>query len=372
MADLKSKKILLVDDQPENLQAIVDIFAGQEDSYTIFKAPNGKIALDIIQKILPDIIITDWEMPDMDGIDLLKSLKSNVKTTDIPVIMCTGVMTTSKNLQTALDAGAIDYIRKPIDEIELIARTKANLHLAEKYEEIKSLNHTKDKLFSIIAHDLRGPLNSITQLSELVKKSCALCMEDDAKTMIEYINVSSKNVRELLENLLQWAGSQTGDISYEPEIISLENIILKSIELSEQMATNKKVTINLETDTDNLVYIDKNMIRIVLINLLSNAIKFTNTNGKISVEVKTTTDFALVSIVDNGVGMSETMVNDMFRIDKKVSNRGTENEKGTGLGLILCKEFVENHGGEIWVESEEGKGSKFSFTVPYASPKKVR
>ena len=136
-----SKTILIVDDQPANLKAINDIFIEDKSPYNIINSPNGKVALKIIEKKMPDLIITDWEMPIMNGIEFIDVLKKNPLTANIPVIMCTGVMTSSKNLRTALDTGAIDYIRKPVDAIELIARTQANLHLADKYNEIQKLNN---------------------------------------------------------------------------------------------------------------------------------------------------------------------------------------------------------------------------------------
>ncbi len=137
--------ILIVDDVPDNLKIISDIFEGEHLDYYILNAPNGKVGLYIVDKILPDLIITDWEMPLMNGIEFIKHLKQQEKTKDIPVIMCTGKMTDSESLQIALDVGAADYIRKPIDKIELIARTKANLHLYEKYKEIKKLRSNSSK-----------------------------------------------------------------------------------------------------------------------------------------------------------------------------------------------------------------------------------
>ena len=161
------KTILIVDDQSENLKIINSIFDESKLPYILLNSPNGKIGLKIIEKKLPDLIITDWEMPVMDGIEFIKSLKNNPITVNIPVIMCTGVMTSPENLKTALDTGAIDFVRKPVDAVELIARTKANLHLAEKYNEIKKLNSKIKKQKTKIEHSHKKVTDSINYASRI-------------------------------------------------------------------------------------------------------------------------------------------------------------------------------------------------------------
>ena len=163
---MKVNKILIVDDEPSNLAAMVDIFMKAGSMYEIFQSLTAKMAIEIAQKRLPDLIITDWEMPVKNGIEMIKELKQDSLTCDIPIIMCTGVMISSEHLQTALDAGAVDYIRKPVDEIELMARVRSMLVLSNSFKEIKALNSLKDKIFTIIGHDLRGPVGNIKSMVE--------------------------------------------------------------------------------------------------------------------------------------------------------------------------------------------------------------
>jgi len=359
------KTILIVDDQPENLQAIVDMFSSVGDDYNILKAPNGKIALRVIEGVNPDLIITDWEMPVMDGIEFIRELKKNETTADIPVIMCTGVMITSENLKKALSVGAIDYIRKPVDKIELIARTKASLHLAEKYQEIKNLNHTKDRFLSIIAHDLKGPFNNIIGLADLMMDNCSECaLSKDTQEINSLISYSAKSAYDLLVNLLDWAKLQRGDFSYQPERHLLKDKLNDIIEFTSQIAAKKNIKVSLSCEDDAYAVFDKNMIDTITRNILLNAIKFTNEGGTVNIFAKNRNNLTQIDIIDNGVGMSSKEIGYLFRIDKKFSKCGTANEKGTGLGLIICKELIVEHGGKVWVESKVGSGSKFSFTIP--------
>ncbi len=364
MKNTNIKNIMIVDDEPENLQIISSFFSESKLPYNITNAPNGIIALKIMKKKLPDLIITDWEMPGMDGIELIEKLKDDDKTSSIPVIMCTGVMTSSKNLDTALNAGAVDFIRKPIDKIELIARTKANLHLADSYIKIKKLNATKDKFFSIIAHDLMSPFNSMLGFSDLLIEDFESYQIQTQKEYIGIINQSIKNTYKLLENLLTWSRLQKDIIDFNPEKINLLLIFKETCELLKQSAENKSIKLTNNISENIFINADKNMISTVLRNIITNAIKFTPKGGKIWIDAKNKQQFIEITTQDSGVGISKEKQSELFKIDQNTSTQGTERETGTGLGLILCKEFTEKHGGKIWVESEEGKGSTFIFTIP--------
>ncbi len=358
------RNILIVDDQPENLQVITDIFAKSKLNYRITQAPNGKIALKIIKRVLPDIIITDWEMPEMDGIEFVKQLKQNTNTADIPVIMCTGVMTSSENLNTALNAGAVDYIRKPIDGIELIARTKANLLLANSYSRIKKLNESKDRILSVIAHDLKGPVANIKSFLDLILSNQ---YDLDLETVINYLNLLEKQstaTYNILENLLAWANSQRNNIIFNPKKQKIHLAIETNIVLLENIAAKKNITINNKCSNDLIAVFDLNLISTVVRNLIANAIKFTPENGTITINVEQNKSQTLVSVSDTGIGISNDRAAKLFVDTAFETTFGTNSEKGSGLGLKLCKYFVEQHNGQIWVESEVEKGSSFIFSIP--------
>lgn len=256
----------------------------------------------------------------------------------------------------------IKYFEGTIEDITV--RKLAELQLAKQTEELKELNATKDKFFSIIAHDLKNPFNAILGFSNLLITDFH---ELDTKEILKYlnnINNSSKQAFTLLENLLLWARSQTGTIDFQPEILDLRDLVLNIIELLENQARKKSISISSCIKDHCPVKADKNMIETILRNLLTNAIKFTPKNGKIVVSITGHNDQVEISVKDTGVGIAKENMEFIFRIERKTTTLGTEKETGSGLGLILCKEFVEKHGGKIWAESELGRGSNFKFTIP--------
>jgi signal transduction histidine kinase len=239
--------------------------------------------------------------------------------------------------------------------------------VAIKTAELNELNASKDKFFSIIAHDLKNPFNTIIGFSEMMKESIRL---NDSATFYEYtemINTSAIQTLRLLENLLEWANSQRGKISFTPVPVILAEIINDEFSMIEEMATGKNIELkNFIVDSLTIVA-DKNMVKTILRNLITNAVKFTHKNGMVQVSAVANENHVEISVSDNGIGMSRETMAELFRIDANISTRGTENEKGTGLGLFLCKEFVEKHNGKIWAESEEGKGSTFKILLPLKS-----
>jgi len=235
--------------------------------------------------------------------------------------------------------------------------------LQEKTEKLEELNATKDKLFSVIAHDLRSPFNSILGLSELMLINITHYSDSHSKKMIRQIHNSAKNTLTLTENLLSWAQSQTGQLKFQPEPVRLKKTVDEVVGVTESSAKAKMTSLDYSKVPDIEIHADENMLKSIFYNLISNAIKFSHTQGKVEISAEMKGKQVMVIVSDNGVGMEEETKRKLFQIDSG-SARGTANEKGSGLGLLLCKEFVEKHGGEIWAESELGKGSRFYFTIP--------
>jgi len=229
---------------------------------------------------------------------------------------------------------------------------------------LEELNDTKDKLFSIIGHDLKGPLNSLTSFSHLLLHHIDSISKDEIKMLSVDIDKSLKNLFNLLENLLEWSRSQTGSIDFKPEEFDLAVVLRENEELLKGQAQNKKITIVNESAVSLPVKVHRHSINTVVRNLISNAIKFTNEGGKVTLSTKENGNQFTISVTDTGVGMSSEAIQRLFLLGTKHSTLGTAKEKGTGLGLLLCKEFVEKNGGTIHVESKEGIGSRFYFTVP--------
>jgi signal transduction histidine kinase len=236
--------------------------------------------------------------------------------------------------------------------------------VAIKTAELKELNASKDKFFSIIAHDLKNPFNTLIGFTEMMKESVRL---NDPTTFYEYaamINTSAIQTYRLLENLLEWASAQRGKLEFLPVSVNLYELVKDEFNIAEEMANGKNIELTCHIDESIIISADKNMLRTILRNLISNAIKFTHKNGKVEVAARIFSQNAEVSVSDTGIGMSDETMSKLFKLDANLLTRGTDNERGTGLGLFLCKEFVERHGGKIWVISNVGKGSTFKFIIP--------
>jgi len=239
--------------------------------------------------------------------------------------------------------------------------------VVKKTTELYELNASKDKFFSIIAHDLKNPFNTIIGFSEMLNEEIK---SGDSARIEEYsgmINISAVQTLRLLENLLEWAKSQTGKLLFNPVPINLSGLFNEEFSMLNDMAKGKNIELKSSFPADLTVLADKNMLKTILRNLISNSIKFTHRNGKVEVKAIIDNKQVEISVSDSGIGMTKETTAKLFRIDANLSTQGTENEKGTGLGLILCKEFVEKNGGKIWVESESGKGSTFKFILPLVS-----
>jgi PAS domain S-box-containing protein len=253
---------------------------------------------------------------------------------------------------------------------DITMRKLAEQALAENEIRLRELNATKDKFFSIIAHDLKSPFNSILGFSDLLVEQIE---EKDYEGIDKYawiIQNSSQRAMDLLSNLLEWSRSQTGRMVYSPEYIEIGLLINEVTELLQDIAQQKSISILKNLPQKAIVFADKAMIGTILRNLTSNAIKFTNPGGEVLISVIEKPGKIELSVRDNGIGINKGAIDKLFRIDENISTLGTQNERGTGLGLILCKDFVEKHAGRIWVESEIGKGSTFFFTLPTKSNKK--
>lgn len=241
---------------------------------------------------------------------------------------------------------------------------KANKEHKEINSQLKILNNTKDKFYSIIAHDLKNPLGSFRQVTSLLTDNYNDIEEKDRIEFLQLMKESSKNLYSLLENLLEWSRTQRGLITFLPNVYDLNMITEEIFDLLKLTAENKNIRLINKVPLRYTAVFDLNLMKIIIRNLISNSIKFTQTDGIIEVGSYLKGKENIIYIKDSGIGMSKDTIDKLFKIEESISTLGTSNEKGTGLGLILCKEFVEKHNGKIWVESELGIGSKFNFSIP--------
>ena len=236
--------------------------------------------------------------------------------------------------------------------------------LKENETYLRNINKTKDKFFSIITHDLRTPFNSILGFSSLIEKNIEIEDYNIVKQYSKVIQKSAQGTIDLLTNLIEWSKTQSDRIELHPEIQELKILISNVIELLQFSAIQKNIDISFIKSVSVITSIDKAMFNTIIRNIVSNAIKFTHTGGKISVCLEKKNNKCYISISDNGIGIKKDNLDKLFKIEESISTLGTENESGSGLGLILCKEFINIHGGEISVESIYGKGSTFTIILP--------
>lgn len=276
-----------------------------------------------------------------------------------------GILCAMSRTQLNLPPQAEDIMRivgsRITAEIERIKIQKA-FEISEA--KLRKANAAKDRFLTIIAHDLKTPFNSLIGYSELLIEDIQNKNFEKIDIYAHHINKVSSQTFNLLKNLLEWSLTQTGNTSCNPEYFKLLDITNEVIAFQTDFADQKKISLSSTIPDMLIVFADKNMITTIIRNLISNAIKYTNVGGKISLSAIADQEKTKITVTDTGIGITDRNLDKLFRIDENFSTAGTANEKGTGLGLILCKEFTESHHGEIWVESEVGKGSIFSFTIP--------
>lgn len=365
---LDQLKVLIVDDVVDNIRVIGRLLKNK--GIQVAPATSGEQALGLALAKKPDLILLDVQMPEMDGFEVCRRLKADPITQDIPVIFLTA-RSESEDIMTGFMLGAIDYITKPFNSDEVMIRIKNHLELKKSRDIIQSqncnlneLNATKDKFFSIIAHDLKNPISNFRDITKVLVENQDSFSKSEISEYLSMLNNSADSLFGLLENLLEWSRSQRGIIKYEPVHLDFTYLANNVISLSLPLAQAKKIELYSTVPEHFIIDADVNMINTVLRNLVSNAIKFTDENGRIEISATDHEHYSEFSVSDSGVGISQENLKKLFHIAENFSTLGTSNEKGTGIGLILCKEFVDKHGGRIWAESEYGVGTKFSFTIP--------
>ncbi len=361
-------KILIVDDISRNIQIVANVL--YPEKYQMTFARNGKTALKHVENENFDLILLDIMMPEMDGFEVCRILKADSRTENIPVIFLTA-KTDSESIVLGFELGAVDFVTKPFNNAELLARVKTHIKLRKTERELREANLTKDKFFSILAHDLRNPFQGLIGFAGLLYNNIEELEFEKIKEFSQVIYEASEHAYSLLENLLQWARSQMGRIEWQPTEIDINKNVTEILDLLSTTAKKKQISLINETARGNTAYADENMFKTILRNLVFNALKFTPQNGKVTVSLGIKDDMLVVRVSDTGCGIREEDMDKLFRIDVHHSTQGTGEEKGTALGLILCKEFVERCGGTIWAESKVGEGSEFNFTLPFINSENI-
>lgn len=362
-------KILIVDDVMSNVLLLKVLLTNEK--FAIATASNGRQALEQVEKENPDLVLLDVMMPDMSGFEVAQHLKSNPNTADIPIIFLTALNSTA-DIVKGFQVGANDFISKPFNKEELIIRVTHQISLVaakrlilSKTEELQRTIAGRDKLYSVIAHDLRSPMGSIKMvLNMLILNLPSEKIGAEMYELLTMANQTTEDVFSLLVNLLKWTKSQIGKLNVVYQDVDLVEVTDGVIEIFSMVASLKKIRIHEMKPEKMMVNADIDMLKTVVRNLLSNAIKFSKENSEVLVKMEEVDGMAVVSVQDYGCGISEEGQKKLLHTDTHFSTFGTNNEEGSGLGLLLCKDFVVKNGGKLWFTSKEGEGSIFSFSIP--------
>jgi signal transduction histidine kinase len=396
-------KILLIDDNENNLLSMEVVL--ESEGYTFSKATSGREALRILLKEEDfSLILLDVKMPIMDGYETAELIYQREKLRQIPIIFITAHDYEEAAIFKGYKAGAVDFVRKPFNPQILRSKTavftdlykknkllklqeeklqainadllQLNLELEQRVlertielesvnQELKALNLSKDKFLSVISHDLRNPLTSLLASSANLNKDAEKMRPEQIKMFSGIIHKTSNKILTQLNELVEWAKNQREKTEFKKQKLRLKHGINESLELLKANAIQKNITLENEIDHDVFVYADSLMLRSILQNLVTNAIKFTPYGGgAIKVTAQPLENMVEICIQDFGVGMSRETKEMLFGHSKASSRLGTSQEQGSGLGLLLVRDFVEQHGGSIQVDSELGKGTCFRFTMP--------
>ena len=366
-------KILVVDDVMPNVLLLKVMLSNEK--FNVITASNGEQAIAQVRNEKPDVILLDVMMPGMTGYEVAEILQKDPDTAEIPIIFLTA-LNTSEDIVRGFRMGGSDFISKPFNKEVLIVRVKYQLSLVaakriilQQNEELQRTIAGHDKLYSVIAHDLRSPMSTVKMvLNMLTESTSPETLGEEAFSMLSMVNTQSEEVFALLDNLLKWTKSQVGRLNVVSQRFQVDEIVVSVIQVFRMVAEAKGITIEVGECEKLNVIADIDMCKTVLRNFLSNAIKFSNQGSKILVSVKKDNDnFARISVRDFGCGISEEDQAKLFHTATHFSKYGTNNEEGSGLGLLLCQDFAIKNGGNVYLESVLGEGSTFSFTVPIAN-----
>lgn len=368
--------ILVVDDQPNNLKVIASVL---NQEYKLLVANSGYNALAVLDAEMPDLILLDVMMPEMNGFEVCERIKNVEILRDIPIIFLTA-KADIEDIQKGFEVGAVDYITKPFNLAELKTRVSSHLKLYNTQRQLKELNEklvksekelnlaneTKNKFFRIIAHDLKSPFSGFLGLTDMLANNLDKMKPEMVESLSKSMSQESKRLYNLLDNLLEWSYSQMGLIKFEPIQIDLYDVSVRTLSLFESQIESKNLKIKNSLEKNSFVFADNHMLNSIFKNIISNAIKYSKLNGSINISSILNNDNHTYTVIieDRGIGISQDFLSTIFNIDSKHITVGTDNEKGTGIGLVLCKEFIEKNGGRIFADSEIGVGTTIYFTLP--------
>lgn len=360
--------VLIVDDNSNNLKIIAITL--RELNYRLVIATNGQSAIEMVDKTRPDLVLLDIMMPGMDGYETCEIIKSKKENENLPIIFLTA-LNEKANIIRGFEVGGVDYITKPFNKEELISRVETHLELKFTQDALKKntkylyeLNSLKDKMFSVIGHDLRSPLGSVKMTLEFLSETISEASREELQTTVDFLLKTTNEAFSLLDNLLGWGRAQSGNISINKEKVNLADLVNSVYLIHKKNIGAKNIEFLNNVEKGTTICADLNTITSVLRNLLSNAIKFTPNYGSIIISSVNLENLVRIEVKDTGVGIPVENIPKLFDSTQHLTTYGTNSESGSGLGLNLCYDFVKRNDGEISVESETGKGTSFYIDLP--------
>ena len=365
---VNEQSILIVDDVPKNIQLLGSIL--KEEDYDLEFATSGKEALEWLDSKQFDLVLLDIMMPEMDGFEVCRRIKENQATREVSVIFLTAKADFQSIIQ-GFESGAVDYITKPYNRKELLVRVRTHLTMQQQRKQLELTTSFEKKIFSIIGHDLRSPMGNIrTYIDAYLMVNNNL--DENVTVLLKDLYLLSDNAFNLLENLLNWAKSQSGGIICRPQMENITYVVKNIMNLFVLQADNKNISLHYEGEDVVEGYYDPELISVVIRNLVSNALKFTPHEGSVKIGAKRIIENGqeklMLKVSDTGTGMSADIIDNLMNKNIHYTTYGTDNEKGSGLGFQLCKEFVALNFGQIKIESSPKTGSTFFVLLPATSP----
>ncbi|MEI8092854.1 MAG: hybrid sensor histidine kinase/response regulator [Spirochaetales bacterium] len=374
MAENEHPRILVVDDVAANVAMVGAVL--RAEGFLVSGAQGAVEAMEVLQSQSVDLILLDVMMPVTNGFDFSRRLHAMPETADLPVIFLSALSNEHEIVQ-GFEAGGVDYVSKPFHKQELLSRVRThltlrkarqdlkeqNLVLARTSRELKESNLARDKFLSILAHDLRNPFAGIMSLQGEIRDNLETFSAGELRSAVDAIQTSTQAIYNLLTTLLEWGKAQTGVAVFQFSSFSVSSAVEQALAPLQSMLALKELTLRVEVGATQ-VWAELASVVSIIRNLLSNAVKFTKRSGLITVVARTEGDQTVIEVKDTGLGMTPEMQDQLFRLDVKVSTLGTEKESGTGLGLLLCREFADRNSGSLDVESVSGVGTVFRLRLP--------
>ena len=358
MIDLSNSKILIVDDEPTNIFVLEGVLTA--NNFNVIVATNGKQALQMVKSEKPDIVMLDIMMPEISGIEVLKILMADNETAELPVLMVSA-KTDAEDIELAMNIGAIDYIAKPFNDIELLARVRSAIRLKKQMDKLKELNESKSNFIRVVSHDLRTPFASITGFADILLNDPDLKkkMTSEHKEFLQYIIETSHYLINYFNKLLNWSKLESSIIELKRSDVPLSILIDTTQMIFQKDFDKKNIKFTRELESNIIINVDATYFNQVINNLVGNAIKYTPENGSITIKASTSNAKTVIEITDTGQGIEGITANELFNRPYHATTLGTQDEKGTGLGLFICKKIIDAHDYEINFVSEPNKGTTF-------------